>query len=413
MSSSGYSATSNRQKKLQLQQVLKRDADPYQNQTPFRALERKFKRRVPPPDFSEIIDFQNLDKSPEEYRSRINRVELSEKLYGPLFGSGSEESSARNFGYTVEGFTGFIFISNPFSGRAQRNFIRESLREFTKPPYISNLDTHYVIPSCGAWNLFEQVSKGQLNEASEEYFVPLKLDPTKVKEGKQDAKLIDTSSATAGYQYNGLNEKGETIRNTHLEVLPPHELVKRLRWITFGYQYHWPTKAYIWNEAVCVPPALAELTRAVVGAIDGVKFEGESSWVHNYSKGDYKPEGGVFNFYQPRDSLMGHIDQSEPNLTAPLISYSFGCNGVFLMGGADRNTPPIPVLLRSGDIMAMCGPCRKAFHGVPRIIEDTLPEYLTSLASDLDPDEVQDWPVFASYLTTTRINANVRQVMPI
>lgn len=214
---------------------------------------------------------------------------------------------------------GFIFIPNPFSGRAQRDFIRESLRGFTKPPYISNLNTHYAIPPCGVWDLYEREAKHQLDEASREYFVPLKLDPSKVKQGAQDAQPIDTSSATAGYQYNGLNERGESIRNTHLDVLPPHELVKRLRWVTFGYQYHWPTKSYLWDEAVRVPPALAELTRAVVGAIDGIGFE--EGWVHRYSKHDYKPEGGVFNFYQPKDSLMGHVDQSEPNLTAPLISY--------------------------------------------------------------------------------------------
>ncbi|KAI0233300.1 hypothetical protein L0F63_003328, partial [Massospora cicadina] len=249
--------------------------------------------------------------------------------------------------------------------------------------------------------------KGQLNKSSSEYFVPLKLDPKQVKQGKQEAHLIDTSSATTGYKYNGLNEKGEAIKHTHLEELPPHELVKRLRWVTFGYQYHWPTKEYLWDDAVCVPPFLAELSRAVVGAIDGVAFEKE--WVHHYSKQDYQPEGGVFNFYQPRDSLMGHVDQSEPNLTAPLISYSFGCEGVFLMGGADRSTPPIPILLRSGDILAMCGPCRRAFHGVPRIIEDSLPGYLYSSTPDLDSDEVADWPIFSSYLTTTRINANVRQ----
>lgn len=108
MSGSGYSATSNRQKKLQLQQVLKRDADPYQNQTPFRAFERKFKRRVPPPDFTELIDFLNLDQSPEQYQSRVKQVQLSESLVGPLFGTGPKAGLQGKSAFTVKGVEGIV-----------------------------------------------------------------------------------------------------------------------------------------------------------------------------------------------------------------------------------------------------------------------------------------------------------------
>lgn len=42
--------------------------------------------------------------------------------------------------------------------------------------------------------------------------------------------------------------------------------------------------------------------------------------------------------------------------------------------------------------------------GVPRIIENSLPEYL-SIKVDED-----DWALYGSYMSTSRINLNIRQV---
>jgi alkylated DNA repair protein alkB family protein 1 len=37
---------------------------------------------------------------------------------------------------------------------------------------------------------------------------------------------------------------------------------------------------------------------------------------------DYTPDGGVINFYQLKDSLTAHIDQSEVDAVRPLVSFS-------------------------------------------------------------------------------------------
>ena len=91
------------------------------------------------------------------------------------------------------------------------------------------------------------------------------------------------------------------------------------------------------------------------------------------------------------------------------IHMSYGRLGnaaVFLIGGKTRETDPVPILLRSGDVVIMSGSCRRAYHGVPRILEGTLPEHLKNTSDD------GDWGPFAEYLETTRINVNVRQVFP-
>lgn len=42
--------------------------------------------------------------------------------------------------------------------------------------------------------------------------------------------------------------------------------------------------------------------------------------------------------------------------------------------------------------------------GVPRIIENSLPEYLSTRVKD------EDWELYGSYMSTSRINLNIRQV---
>jgi hypothetical protein len=49
---------------------------------------------------------------------------------------------------------------------------------------------------------------------------------------------------------------------------------------------------------------------------------------------------------------------------------SLGCAAVFLMGGRSRQQQPIPLLLRSGDVVVLGGPARACYHGVPRVLDD-------------------------------------------
>lgn len=95
------------------------------------------------------------------------------------------------------------------------------------------------------------------------------------------------------------------------------------------------------------------------------------------------------------------------------------------------------MFIRSGDIVVMSGDSRLAYHGVPRILqlprEDALaalsPGLLKAAASSHGAEQQEtcklwgerdqsawrvltEWPVFYSYLQTSRINVNVRQVLP-
>ncbi|CAJ0761156.1 7898_t:CDS:2, partial [Entrophospora sp. SA101] len=306
-----------------------------------------------------MINSQQTSSNTQQYKSK-RQQKIAEKLSKNKQSSNTSTKTCfrdaeRNFKSRLPppDFS-FIFIPNPFTPAIQKFIIKKCLKDYAKSPNISNLDTHYLLPKDGLWNLHEK------------YF----------NKDHDDEK-------------DGENE--------------PSQLIRKLRWITLGYQYHWPSKTYHFDRKFPFPKDLENLTKLVVLAINGLS-DTHNNLLFDYSPEEWKPEAGVVNFYQSKDSLMAHIDKSEENMSAPLISFSFGHSCIFLIGGSTRDIPPEALYLRSGDISIMYGPSRANFHGVPRILENTLPSYLEQ-SNNNDPD----WNIYAEYMSTSRINVNVRQ----
>ena len=172
---------------------------------------------------------------------------------------------------------------------------------YSQAPNTSNLDTHYSIPTEGLWNFYEREHRGDLGH---DYCVPRKQNNNNSKNG------YDSSSSES-------DEKPDPLPVETVPLLPPSQLIYKMRWVTLGYQYHWPTKTYHFDRRYDVPQEVDELTRAVVTAVEGV---GHNGWKNTYCGADYRTEAGVVNYYQYRDTLMGHVDRSELNMQAPLIS---------------------------------------------------------------------------------------------
>jgi hypothetical protein len=162
----------------------------------------------------------------------------------------------------------------------------------------------------------------------------------------------------------------------------------------------------------------------------------------------YLCEAGILNFYglgmlpflTSDDTLMGHQDKSEENFTAPLVSYSLGHSCIYLLGTEDRADKPIPIVLESGDALIIHSGARLRYHGVPKILENTLPLHLypskkatlayinqnekiskekllfrlDKLNKDLElldnEEDKDDWDMYGSYMLESRINVNVRKV---
>ncbi|KAF9919342.1 DNA repair protein rad16 [Lobosporangium transversale] len=111
--------------------------------------------------------------------------------------------------------------------------------------------------------------------------------------------------------------KDDPEPSAQVPILPPGQLVRKMRWVTLGYQYHWPSKTYHFDQSAPFPSELCTLSKAVVEAIDGVS-------PYPYSATDFVAEAGVINYYQLKDRLMGHVDRSELNKDAPLDEMGMG-----------------------------------------------------------------------------------------
>jgi alkylated DNA repair protein (DNA oxidative demethylase) len=92
---------------------------------------------------------------------------------------------------------------------------------------------------------------------------------------------------------------------------------------------------------------------------------------------DFKPESCYINFYFKDSSLGLHQDNSEKNLTKPIVSISIGDTAEFLLGGINKKDKLETVFLKSGDCYVQGGESRMCYHQVKGIFKsnsEALPE---------------------------------------
>lgn len=168
------------------------------------------------------------------------------------------------------------------------------------------------------------------------------------------------------------------------------DMMKNLRWASVGYHFQWTQRIYTDEHRGPFPEDLEEYVTDMAHQL-GYRM---------------KPEASIINFYPNNKCCMGgHLDDAEDDMTKPIISTSFGNTVVFLIGGTERNIKPVPLYIRSGDIVVMGGHARYCYHGVPKMIPDSSPSFFTE-----DYPEEPDWDIIREYIKYSRINMNVRQV---
>ncbi|XP_071440715.1 nucleic acid dioxygenase ALKBH1 [Hetaerina americana] len=308
-----------------------------------------YKRKCPPPSLKELIDFSSKDSTENYATSCLGQINNSVGL--------TPSSEWKIF--QLEDKPGFIFISNPFTSIGQRYWICRCVKHYTRKPNRLNLDVHGDIKDGDWWtqcqNDYEQGSK----------------------------------------------------------------LMEKLRWATLGYHHNWDTKVYKESDRDPFPEDLAALSKQVASIVGFPQFSAEAA---------------IVNYYHMDSTLSCHTDHSELNLDAPLLSYSFGQSAIFLLGGRSKEEKPLAIRIDSGDIVIMSGESRHYYHGIPLIMpakqsswnlkaneefsDEFLrpislmenPEILDSMHQELQNDKL--WEPFEKYISTSRINMNVRQVLP-
>ncbi|KAJ2807517.1 hypothetical protein H4R20_001259, partial [Coemansia guatemalensis] len=299
--------------------------------------------------------------------------------------------------YTLRDYPGLIVIPNPFTAEAQRWLARKCLCDCTRPPNRTNLDPFFDLPSQSLFALASLPSNNRSADMS-----------MRGKSQHLVASRVQSDSIDAGIS----RPKGKI----YTQPAPAADLLEHLRWCTLGQQYNWTTKEYDLGTSA-FDRELNALMHSIAEAISDPAYaacDGSEDWppINSYDGSEFVSQAGIINYYDDRASMAGHVDKTEESMDAPLISLSVGLSCIYLIGGPTRDTEPTPLLLRSGDVLAMCGDSRLAFHGVPRVLPDTAPEYLTQPNAG-DADDVAasypEWHNFAAYLGTHRINCNARK----
>ncbi|PKS11424.1 hypothetical protein jhhlp_003187 [Lomentospora prolificans] len=176
---------------------------------------------------------------------------------------------------------------------------------------------------------------------------------------------------------------------------------RRLHWVTLGGQYDWTNRVYPSEEPPAFPPDLA-------GFLESLFPETVA-------------QAAILNFYTPGDTMMLHRDVSEET-DKGLISLSMGCDGLFMItpndikeptpkenGADEQSAEDLPYLLlriRSGDAIYMTQESRYAWHGVPKVLKGSCPDFLADWPAEED-GKYEGWK---GWIKNKRINLNVRQM---
>ncbi|KAH8380863.1 hypothetical protein KR093_005166 [Drosophila rubida] len=336
----------------------------------FKRTFQHYKRKSSPPDLQDVIDVDlyETNKLSHSWHNLVKPLHLSElnQNEGRLRQSVGLQPENMWRCYRLLNHPGLLLIRNPFTSSGQRYWIARSLQDYSRPPNISNLDrTKFSPAALSNW-------------------------------------------------WRELQDCTDAVLSNHLKIA--------MRWTTLGYHHNWDTKVYDEAMQSTFPGDLSSLCQLFCQAL-------------GYS--NFTPQAAIVNYYPLGTCLSGHTDHSELNHNAPLFSYSFGQSAIFLIGGTSLNELPTALYLRSGDVLVMSGPSRLCYHAVPRVmktdqqpwnaaepkhetvrITDNIEPIDTKMNKSLDSplrDNIINeifWHPFNHFISGSRININVRQVLP-
>jgi alkylated DNA repair protein alkB family protein 1 len=256
-SSSAYK----RARRRHIKTTRNRPTDVDQDWTPFRAAEKRYKARFPPPDLSHVLDLATIttDARAEEeclrggWRGSSRAVQWNEIHL--------DDSEGRK-GYIIPRIpgnrpcfkkqkkysplpTGLVLLPAFVSHDKQRSLVRVSLRDQACYPNETNLDTHYDLPIDGLWRTFVSSQKEQ--SATEPLIQP-RISDLHPEDLPGPRKLIDNVPASPDTFSLLLSSAPKppppAAPSTTTRPTPPSVLLKKLRWANMGWSYHWGSKQY-------------------------------------------------------------------------------------------------------------------------------------------------------------------------
>ncbi|XP_066531824.1 nucleic acid dioxygenase ALKBH1 [Hoplias malabaricus] len=315
----------------------------------FRKVFRIYKRRNPPPDLTQVIDFSRRVDNERVFATELDHGCLSEEA---AHRAGLQPvKDWRAFG--LQGYPGFIYISNPFLPGSQQHWIKQCLKTYPQKPNICNLDMH--------------------------------MSPTETE------NIWEKSIGS-------IRKKG---------TREPRTLLEKLRWVTLGYHYNWDTKTYSADHHTPFPPDLHSISQKIAAACGFPGFTAEAGILNYYrsdsSLGIHVDESELdhtwpllsFSFGQTAIFLLGGTKRQDPPTAMFMRS-----GDIMVMSGSSRLLyHAVPCIIPS-----------TAAEPLPSCLTQSLERKLLTDGLIHEVCE-EDWEVCSKYLLTSRINMTVRQVL--
>ncbi|KAM6968648.1 nucleic acid dioxygenase ALKBH1 [Tautogolabrus adspersus] len=316
----------------------------------FRKIFKFYKRRNPPPDFSDVIDFSRGLPSDKIVPAKLDPSAVSD-VEGARVGL-QPVRDWRAFG--LQGYPGFIFICNPFLLGSQPFWVRQCLKTYPQKPNVCNLDMH--------------------------------MSPSETQDiwGKSLRGLSSPS---------GKRE--------------PKTLLEKLRWVTLGYHYNWDTKTYSANHHTPFPEDLHSLSDHVTAACGFPGFNAEAGILNYYrsdsSLGIHVDESELdhsrpllsFCFGQSSIFLLGGTRRQDP----PTAMFMHSGDMMVMSGQSRLLYHAVPRILPAPEGQAALE------------MERCSPASSSQDSSVLEPVSEEDWKVCSRYIQSSRVNVTVRQVL--
>ena len=280
-----------------------------------------------PIDLDAVIDFDF--PLPESQASTIiEHPDLGKQCKGRVF--------------TFPGHPGLLYIRRALSPDHQRRLCWQCWNEFPSPPAHTNFNR--ALGRSLPPDLWKAAQAG------------LRLGPVESKNQwvTNDQNNKNKNSTTN----NRTNCIVDSCTSTQPQPSPPgplaSQLLNKLRWSSVGLIYDWTRRLYVADWGFMpLPKHLAQLALKLVALVEQIPTtpppENVSNTIstangtsenNNIQKREnlspFVPDAALSNYYHEGDTLGGHIDDAEPDLSKPLVSLSLGRPGIFLVGGPWR-----------------------------------------------------------------------------
>lgn len=317
----------------------------------FKAAYVRFRRRPDQPDrFDDLSEMVDFGRPEDPRVIRMPSLRDTKDVYhGPVYG--------------LQGFPGFLYAPQALSPELQYNLSYQAVSVYCEAPHKTNIDLippkpHEMLNDETQWKLWK--------------------------------KEVSEKKTSRSYYRN----------------------FDKLSWATLGHHYDWTARSYPPEMNSAMPPELAHLATFFARTAFHLTTPEPTEF-------SFAATASIVNFYNMKSNMGGHRDDGELALDKPIVSVSMGRPAVFLLGGPTKDDAPVvPILVRAGDVMILGGATRLNYHSLARLLPyEGLPPVTVC------PEEQVGWPGVASvpaedmvlleeFLSSHRININVRQVFP-